>query len=133
MIKLISKKSLGEKKRKGIQKINWLMHPVKLIYINNTVFEKHVLSENTFWYCIVSDESLLKSLNKLNLFKKKSGEHSCQSVISIKLLCNFIEITLRDGCSPVNLMHIFRTHFPKNTCGRQLLYICYHTSLWIML
>ena len=29
-----------------------------------------------------------------------------------KLLCNFIEITLRHGCSPVNLLHIFRTlHF----------------------
>ena len=28
---------------------------------------------------------------------------------------NFIEITLRYGCSPVNLLHIFRTPFPKNT------------------
>ena len=33
----------------------------------------------------------------------------------------FIEITLRDGCSPVNLLHIFRTPFPKNTSGRLLL------------
>ena len=29
--------------------------------------------------------------------------------------CNFIEIALRRGCSPVNLLHIFRTPFPKNT------------------
>ena len=28
---------------------------------------------------------------------------------------NFIEIALRHGCSPVNLLHIFRTPFPKNT------------------
>ena len=28
---------------------------------------------------------------------------------------NFIEITLWDGCSPVYLLHIFRTPFPKNT------------------
>ena len=28
---------------------------------------------------------------------------------------NFIEISLRYGCSPVNLLHIFRTPFPKNT------------------
>ena len=35
---------------------------------------------------------------------------------------NFIEITLRHGCSPVNLLHIFRTPFPKNTSGRLLLY-----------
>ena len=34
-----------------------------------------------------------------------------------KLLCNFIEITLRHWHSPVNLLHIFRTHFPKNTYG----------------
>ena len=27
----------------------------------------------------------------------------------------FIEITLRHGCSQVNLRHIFRTHFSKNT------------------
>ena len=27
----------------------------------------------------------------------------------------FIEITLQHGCSPVNLLHIFRTAFSKNT------------------
>ena len=34
---------------------------------------------------------------------------------------NFIEITLRYGCSPVNLLQIFRTPFPKNTSGGLLL------------
>ena len=38
-----------------------------------------------------------------------------------KLLCNFIEVALRHGCSPVNLLHIFRTTFPKNTSRRLLL------------
>ena len=33
----------------------------------------------------------------------------------VALLCNFVEITLRHGCSPVNRLHIFRTPFPKNT------------------
>ena len=37
------------------------------------------------------------------------------------LLCNFIEITPRHGCSPINLLHIFRTPFLKNTSGRLLL------------
>ena len=37
--------------------------------------------------------------------KRTTAEHQCQSVISIKLFCNFIEITLRHGCSPVNLLH----------------------------
>ena len=40
-----------------------------------------------------------------------------------KVACNFIEITLRDGCSPVNLLHIFRTPFPENIFGGLLLAI----------
>ena len=36
----------------------------------------------------------------------------------VQLLCNFIEIALRHGCSPVNLLHIFRTPFLKTPlCG----------------
>ena len=38
---------------------------------------------------------------------KFAGEHSCRSAITIKLL----------WCSPVNLLHIFRTPFPKNSSG----------------
>ena len=38
-----------------------------------------------------------------------------------KIASNFIEIALRHGCSPVNLLHIFRTPFIKNTSGRLLL------------
>ena len=55
------------------------------------------------------------------LYSKFTGKHSCRSVISKKLLCNFIKITLRYGCSPVNLLHIFRTPFYKNTYGELLL------------
>ena len=32
-----------------------------------------------------------------------------------KVACNFTEIELRHACSPLNLQHIFRTLFPKNT------------------
>ena len=39
----------------------------------------------------------------------------------VALLCNFIEIALRHGFSPVNLLHIFRTPFLKNTSGWLLL------------
>ena len=38
------------------------------------------------------------------------------------MLHNFIEITLRNGCSPVNLLHNFRTPLPKNTSKGLLLY-----------
>ena len=57
----------------------------------------------------------------LKIWSKFTGEHPCRSVISIKLQSNFIEITLRHGCSPVNSLHIFRTPFPRNTSGWLLL------------
>ena len=38
-----------------------------------------------------------------------------QKCISIKLFCNFIEIALLHGCSPVNVLHVFRTPNYKNT------------------
>ena len=47
---------------------------------------------------------------------KFTGEHPCRSVIY-----NFIEISLQHGYSPVNLLHIFRTPFPKNNSERMLL------------
>ena len=50
----------------------------------------------------------------LKLCSKFTREHPCRSVISINLLwisyCNC-------NCCPVNLLHIFRTPFPKNTSG----------------
>ena len=52
---------------------------------------------------------------------KFTREHPCRSAILIKLQSNFIEIALRHGCSPVNLLHIFRALFLKNTSGRLLL------------
>ena len=57
----------------------------------------------------------------LKICSKSTGEHQCQSVIPIKLLCKFIEITLRHECSPVNLPYIFRTSFTKNPSGWLLL------------
>ena len=42
----------------------------------------------------------------MKIWSKFTGEHPCQSAISIKLFSNFIEIALRHGCSPVNLLHI---------------------------
>ena len=57
----------------------------------------------------------------LKICSRFKGECPCRSVILIKLLCNFIEITLQHGCSPINLLHIFRTPFLKNTSGWSLL------------
>ena len=53
----------------------------------------------------------------LKICSKFTGENPCRSVISIKLLCNFMEITFRRGCSPVNLLHIFRRSFLGTPLG----------------
>ena len=55
----------------------------------------------------------------LRICSKFTGEHPCRKTILLQ--GNFIEIALRLGCSTVNLLHIFRTTFPKNTIGWQLL------------
>ena len=50
-----------------------------------------------------------------------TGEHPWWNAMSIKF-----QIALRHGCSPVNLQHIFRTTFPKNTSGGLLLSIVFN-------
>ena len=58
---------------------------------------------------------LKKEKGVLKICSQFTGEYPCISVISIKLLWNFIEITRRRGCSPVNLLHFLRIPIPKNT------------------
>ena len=65
----------------------------------------------------------------LEICSKFTEEHPCQSMISIKLLCNVAEIALQHVCSPVNLLHIFRTPFYKNISGGLPLNFLYETSL----
>ena len=60
----------------------------------------------------------------LKIYRKITGEHQCRSVISIKLLCNFIIITLRHGCSPVSLLHVVR-----DTSRQLLLY--FGVGVWV--
>ena len=65
------------------------------------------------------------------LLKKKCSENMHQiyrrtpmpkcDFNKVALLSNFIEIALRHGCSPVNLLRIFRIPFLRNTSGRLLL------------
>ena len=57
-------------------------------------------------------------------------EHPCQNVISMKLLCNFIEIAFRHGCFPVKLQHFFRIPFPKNTSVGLLQHVWIRTSTY---
>ena len=60
------------------------------------------------------------SLNAISL-KLQSNLFFLIFIFFILLLCNVIGIKLLHGCPPVNLLHIFRTPFLKNTSGRLLL------------
>ena len=69
-------------------------------------------------YCRSSHPEVFSSVGVVEICSKFTGEHPCRSVISIKwFYWNFIEFALRHGCSPVNLLHIFRTPFPRSTSG----------------
>ena len=83
-----------------------------------TLFWNHINKFKVLSYFSSShpEEFLIKGV--LKICSKFTGEHPCRSAISIS---NFIEIALRHGCSPVNLLHIFRTCFPRNT------------SVWLLL
>ena len=50
-------------------------------------------------------------------FQEQVSSNNFKNVYLELSFSNFIKITLRHGCSPVNLMHIFRAPFPKNTSG----------------
>ena len=64
----------------------------------------------------------------LKICRKFIGEHPCRSAISIKLLLNFIGITLWHGYSLVNLLPIFRRAFLKDTPGWLLLTLLHNGS-----
>ena len=64
----------------------------------------------------------------LKICSKFTGEHPCRNAISIKLQSNYIEIAFWHGCSPANLLHIFRTPFLKNTSRQLSLNIAYQTN-----
>ena len=66
---------------------------------------------------------MLLRIGVLKICSKFAGEHPCRSVISTKLIRNFIEMTLRHGCFSVNLLNNFRISFDKNTSEWLLLNI----------
>ena len=100
------------------------------VYLEQTTLVQLLLALLGLSWTIIFSKSFRSScpevlLRKvvLKICRKFTREHPCRSVISIKLLCNFIEIRLRNGCSPVNFLHIFRTSFLKNRSGQLLLII----------
>ena len=64
-------------------------------------------------------------------FKKMCSQKSCKNHRKKPVICNVIEIALWHGYLPVNLLHIFRTSFLKNT-SEGLLLSGLGVFLWIL-
>ena len=77
---------------------------------NVCVLGKNYCQCNGFLSFSTGGKGVLKICNKF------TGEPPCRSAYSIKVGKQFWH-----GWSPVTLLHIFRTSFLKNTCGRLLL------------
>ena len=81
--------------------------------VNRGIFQN---IKNALKVCLISQAALqTSSFIKvfLKIYSKFTGEHPCRRAFSINLQSKFIEIALRHGCSPVNLMYIFKNTFLK--------------------
>ena len=89
--------------------------------------------KNTYFPILknIWERLILFKANQTSFFQKQSPRgvprKRCSKNMQ-QMQSNFIEITLRHGCSPVNLLHIFRTPFIKVTSGWLLL--VFIESLW---
>ena len=107
--------------RESLDRVSWISTNRKRFTIFS--FSKNI-NNSIHWYlknvvCIrffninYSDTTQMQPARGVlkKICSKITVEHLCRSAILIKLFYNFIEIALRHGCSPVNLLHIFRTPF----------------------
>ena len=69
---------------------------------------------------LVPSEAAVKGCSYEKVFRNYAA--NLQENTHAEVRFNFIEIALRHGCSPVTLLHMFRTPFLKNISVRLLLY-----------
>ena len=94
----------------------------ELTIIDSVLNMSHTIHNVTIQvYEFLLQQQPSKDVPRKKICNNFTGEHHFQSVISIKLLCNFIEIALWHGWSRENLLHIFTAPFNKNNSGRLLL------------
>ena len=106
----------------GNQQVVQKSHNTKLSFIKTSMLRKlqlklqemQQLATNThLWNETFRNSRPEMFLQKdvLKICSKFTGKYPYRSAISVKYQSNFIEITLWHGCSPVNMLHIFRTPF----------------------
>ena len=117
----------------ALKNLQWSLFLIKLQAFHTCNFVKKSLQHKCFPLNITIFKSSLPEVflgkGVLILCSKFTRENPCRRAISIKIQSNFIEITLRHGCSPVNLVHIFSIPFLKNTSGRLLQVVFLH-HIW---
>ena len=135
----------GTESLSSLAPLIWKLIPphlkMKLNNHNSKLKSKYELLANVHVDCVknIRSSHLEVFLRKdvLKICSKFTGEHPCRSAISVKLQSNFIEIAFRHGYSPLNLLHIFRTPFPRNTsrwlllkCVSHLIMVSFKLLLW---
>ena len=66
---------------------------------------------------------VVKKQHSRVVYRKRCSKNIQQIYRRTPMQSNFIEIALRHRYSPVQLLHIFRIIFNKNTCGGLLLVV----------
>ena len=100
-----------------------LLLKLKLKYLHLVLFhgqDMGFLKEDTLTQKQPSSGVLRKKCHK-NMPQIYRRTPTSKNDLKWNVQSNFIEITFRHGCSPVNLLHFFRTSFPKKTSGWLLL------------
>ena len=118
----LCKCEINTEREENLSEKEWLVLLIIKLYIAG----HNIYVENIFRH-IDTFFQKQPSRGVLKLCSKCTGKNPCRRFISIKLLCNFIEIAHWHGCFPVNLLHIFKTPFPRNTSGLLLLLL-----LWLL-
>ena len=114
--------------RNTIQKYFTLLQQSFLVFSTIRLLQAELLIQQRVFLQVISAWIVMSCPYRSShpdMFLRKGVLKICSKLtISIKLQSNFIEMALWHGCSPVNLLHIFRTPFSRNTSGLLLL------SLW---
>ena len=125
-----------KKKGKGGNKKNTRLPQTKLLHASFDLHMRNYLKIDCYFQkishlrkCRGSHLEVFLGKGVLKICSKFTGEHPCRGEIWIKLESNFIEITLRYGCSPEYSQHIFRAYFSKNLSGWLLLKMKYSPTL----
>ena len=101
-------------------KFTWKSNVYFLLYLFSTWYNMKIKYRATTC-AIVPIRNLESQEHPSRSVLKKRCSENMQQTCRRTPMPKCIEIALRHGCSPVNLLHIFRTSFSKNISGRLLL------------